>query len=239
MNATLMQPLPKESRSEVPGSTRLLRGYLHKTSNSLCGIKGYAGLIAAQDATEVKTGRWARRILTEIERLEDLLRSVGDMTTGRAGFCGGEDLPGVLSMAVAEVKDENPGLTAVVRSLPEAELLLPEADLALALKEILKNSAQARERVLVEITGQVEITGRVTLRLEDNGPGMEPELLKMAADPFVTTRDGNHGVGLTRLDTLCEMHGLAWSLASHPGTGTTVTLEVARALETDTHQKRT
>ena len=239
MNATLMQPLTEKSRPEIPGSTRLLRGYLHKTSNSLCGIKGYAGLIAAQDPTEVKSGRWARKILAEIERLEDLLRNVGDLTVRHRSFPGGQDLPGVLNQAVAEVQEQYPGLTAVVRSLPEAQLLLPEADLALALKEILKNSAQARERVLVEITGQVEITGRVTLRLEDNGPGMEPELLKMATDPFVTTREGQHGVGLTRLDTLCEMHGLAFSLASHPGTGTTVTLEVAGAIEKTTHQKRT
>ncbi len=238
MSATLMQPLKTEKRSEVPGSTRLLRGYLHKTSNSLCGIKGYAGLIAADDPTEDRSGRWARKILSEIERLEDLLRNVGDLTVRRSPFTGGRNLPGVLDQAIAEIRNEFPGLTAVVRSLPDAELLLPDADLALGLKEILRNCAQARPRVLVEITGQVEITGRVTLRLEDNGPGMEPELLKMAADPFVTTRDGRHGVGLTRLDTLCEMHGLAWTLASHPGTGTTVTLEVARALENDTHQDR-
>ncbi|PID78665.1 hypothetical protein CSA17_03260 [bacterium DOLJORAL78_65_58] len=239
MNATLMQPLAEKTRPEVPGSTRLLRGYLHKTSNSLCGIKGYAGLIAAQDPTELKSGRWARKILAEIERLEDLLRNVGDLTMRRHNFTGGRDLAGVLGQAVAQVREQHPGLTAVVRSLPDAELLLPESDLALVLKEVLQNSAQARERVLVEITGQVEITGRVTLRLEDNGPGMEPELLKMAAEPFVTTREGHHGVGLTRLDTLCEMHGLAWSLASHPGTGTTVTLEVARALESIDHPART
>lgn len=215
----------------MPGSTRLLRGYLHKTSNSLCGIKGYAGLIAAQDPAEESGGRWARKIIGEIERLEDLLRRVGDMTVSRKAFAGGRDLAGALAQVIAHVKAQHPGLVAVVRSLPEAEMLLPEADMRLALEEILKNSAQARSRVLVEITGQVEITGRVTLRLEDNGPGMEPELLKMAADPFVTTRDGHHGVGLTRVDTLCEMHGLAWSLASHPGTGTTVTLEVGRSLE--------
>jgi len=38
------------------------------------------------------------------------------------------------------------------------------------------------------------------------------------------------GVGLTRVETLLDMYGLAWAMRSAPGVGTTVTLEVAKAL---------
>lgn len=232
MTATLMQKLPAKKIRDNSSSKaqKLLRGYLHKTSNSLCGIKGYAGLIAAGEKPDSGNSRWARKILAEIERMEDIFRNVGDLTTGSAPFLSGGDLAGVIHQAISRTRETQPGLRVSTSVLPSAELLLPEADLNLILMEILKNSAQAHGAVRVEITGQVEITGRVVLRLADNGPGMTPDLLKMATDPFVTTRDGHHGVGLTRVDTLCDMHGLAWSLASHPGTGTTVTLEVAKAL---------
>ena len=65
----------------------------------------------------------------------------------------------------------------------------------------------------------------------DDGPGMPPELLTQVIDPFVSTRDGHLGIGLARVDTIMDMHGLGWGLRSVPGQGTTVTLDVARLSE--------
>jgi signal transduction histidine kinase len=64
--------------------------------------------------------------------------------------------------------------------------------------------------------------------IRDDGPGMPRELLTQVVDPFVTTRRGRLGIGLARVDTIMDMHGLGWGLRSVPGLGTTVTLEVAR-----------
>ena len=49
---------------------RLLVGYLHKTSNTLCGIKGYASLIAGRESDGEQAGQWARKIIFEVERME-------------------------------------------------------------------------------------------------------------------------------------------------------------------------
>ena len=58
---------------------RLLRGYLHKSSNSLCGIKGYASLIAGGTDTAGRATTWARKIIAEVEQLESIYHSVRDM----------------------------------------------------------------------------------------------------------------------------------------------------------------
>lgn len=229
MTATLMEK-STETQSSYPLARKLLRGYLHKTSNSLCGIKGYASLIVATESSEHGASRWARKILSEIERMEEIFRSVGDMTQSATPFRSGCDLPGVLSRAITEATSNNSQFQALTSHLPEGQLLLPEADLQLVLKEILQNSADSGASVVVEISGQVEITGRVALCVSDNGPGMSAVLLSQVKDPFVTTRDGHHGVGLTRVETILDMHGLAWSLTSKPGIGTTVTFEVSEAL---------
>ena len=229
MTATMMEKISVKNNGN-PLASKLLRGYLHKTSNSLCGIKGYAGLIVATESSPDGASRWARKILLEIERMEEIFRSVGDLTQGTGAFRSGCDLPGVLNRCIDAVKTRNSKLQVQTAILPAGQLLLPEADLELVLNEVMQNSADAATDSLVRVSGQVEITGRVVLCLSDDGPGMSAELLKQAADPFVTTRDHHHGIGLTRVETILDMHELAWTISSNPGMGTTVTLEVAEAL---------
>ncbi len=217
--------------SEGP-QRRLLRGYLHKTSNGLCGIKGYASLITQTEAPDASAARWAQKIIHEVERMENVFRSVGDLSRTRIEATGGAMIL-TLDAALERASIAHPELRIETGYVPEAELLLPAADLGLILDELLANSAQAaaecRECVSVRISGIVGLEERVALVLQDDGPGIAPDLLAQAADPFVTTRDGRLGIGLTRIETLLDMYGLTWNLTSHPGRGVVVTLEVGVA----------
>lgn len=212
---------------------RLLRGYLHKTSNSLCGIKGYASLIAGEADLGTGADRWARRIISEVERLEAIFRSVGDLTAPAVPRDWATGLAQVVGEAVAEAAAARPHLQLQAGAIPDADLLLPAADLKLVLRELLANAAEGRDgragAARATVTAAVQPTGHVALTVRDDGPGMTPELAAQAADPFVTTKDGHAGIGLTRVETLMDMHGLAWHLGSVPGQGTGVTLEVAAA----------
>ena len=216
-----------------PQDRRLLVGYLHKTSNTLCGIKGYASLIADRGTDQGETGQWARKIIAEVERMEEIFRSVGDMTRGRQHPDIGVDLPGLVRGVAEDFSRTHSGLNLRVGSIPEGELMLPLADLVLMITEILHNSAESRlpgtNRVDAEIRGECSADGRIFLVLGDDGAGMEQDLVQQAASPFVTTKEGHHGVGLTRVDTLMEMYGLAWTLESEPGRGTRISLEIAEA----------
>jgi len=215
----------------VPGAERLLRSYLHKTSNSLCGIKGYASLIAAPDQDTAKRAGWAQKIIREVERMEDIYRSVHDLTAPRGNPDRGVDLPRLLDDVFRVCERRCPGLQVLCGRVPQAPLLLPKGDLCLVLTELLLNSCEGADGLTrparVEVTAAKQPTGRLALRLCDDGQGIEPVLLRQVCDPFVTTKDGHLGVGLTRVQTLLEMYGLAWTLVSAPGEGTAVTLEVA------------
>ena len=127
--------------------------------------------------------------------------------------------------------DELDGIELVLGKIPHGELMLPAADLALILKEILKNSAESNEanpgQVKVEISGMSIPGGRIFLEIRDDGSGMDEVLMEQALSPFVTTKNGHHGVGLTRVDTLMDMYGHGWSMESEEGQGTRVLLEVA------------
>ena len=231
-----MRQVTSRTRTSTPQDgpqRRLLRGYLHKTSNSLCGIKGYASLIAGEEAPVADAARWAQRIIREVERLERIFRSVGDLTAPAAPQDGACDLGQAVAGAVARAAAARPEVEIATAALPAAELLLPAADLRLVLGELLANAAEGRDGERgarrVDVTAATGPDGRVALTVAADGPGMEPELVGQAADPFVTTKEGRPGVGLTRVETLLDMYGLAWHLGSEPGRGTSVTLEVAAA----------
>ncbi|MFH1844480.1 MAG: HAMP domain-containing sensor histidine kinase [bacterium] len=212
--------------------TRLLHGYLHKTSNSLCGIKGYAGLIAAADPDE-QLARYAARILAEVERMEQIYASVQEMAFPNHQKVSGEDLTVVLALAANRCRQRYPQLCIELATRSTGPLLLPARDLEMAVQEILCNSAEGRSTkpatVPLRVRFSIQPSGadRLALRIEDNGPGMIPELAAKAADPFVTTKAGHLGIGLARVDTVMDMYGLAWSIASDDGGGTSVVMEVA------------
>ncbi|MBK7045971.1 MAG: hypothetical protein IPH48_05475 [bacterium] len=231
MNAALQERSEAIVTPAAPGAERLLRSYLHKTSNSLCGIKGYASLIATPDQDTTKSAGWAEKIIREVERMEAIYRSVHDLTAPKGNPDRGVDLPGLLDDVFRVCESRCRGLQVLCGRVPRASLLLPKGDLCLVLTELLLNSVEGVEGqpgpARVEVTAMREPTGRLALRLRDNGPGIDPHLLAQACDPFVTTKDGHLGVGLTRVQTLLDMYGLAWTLVSAPGEGTAVTLEVA------------
>ena len=213
---------------------RLLVGYLHKTSNTLCGIKGYASLIAGRENDGEQAGQWARKIIFEVERMEEIFRSVGDLTRGRRLPDAGVDLPLLVVDTASGCADEMGGIELDLGTIPVGELRLPAADLVMMLKEILKNCSESAGHpdgnVKVKISGITHSGGRIFLDIQDNGNGMCTELAAQASSPFITTKEGHHGVGLTRVDTLMNMYGLGWSLESEEGLGTRVLLEVGEAI---------
>jgi PAS domain S-box-containing protein len=80
------------------------------------------------------------------------------------------------------------------------------------------------------LTGDGPAVDRVRLSARDTGAGMTPEVARRAFEPFFTTKPPGKGTGLG----LSSVYGLARqlggdvSLASAPGRGTTVTIELPR-----------
>ena len=66
----------------------------------------------------------------------------------------------------------------------------------------------------------------VTIRIEDNGIGMDPETVKRAFEPLYTTRARGTGLGLAIVEKIVEEHGGTVALESRPREGTAVTIEL-------------
>lgn len=116
-------------------------------------------------------------------------------------------------------KDENlPPLVADRRSLRQILLNL--------LSNAIKFTPEGGEVVL---SAHADKEGALTLRVRDNGAGMDAEELAKALEPYGQGRSGQKrgggtGLGLPLTRALCEANHAAFSIHSEPGKGTGVTI---------------
>ncbi len=96
-------------------------------------------------------------------------------------------------------------------------------DLSLHILDVAENGINAGAD-LIEITVEEDIKGdRLTIIVEDNGKGMEPEFLRKVLDPFVTTRATRKvGLGLSLLQQSARLAEGDIKVESSPGLGTKV-----------------
>ena len=104
---------------------------------------------------------------------------------------------------------------------------------------ILNLLLNARDAIEVSGRGSVieisacrgETAGQVAVAVVDNGPGMTPDVLAHATDPFFTTKEsaGGTGLGLSTVAAFCTSAGGGFELDSVPGRGTRALMHLPEA----------
>jgi anti-sigma regulatory factor (Ser/Thr protein kinase) len=96
-------------------------------------------------------------------------------------------------------------------------------ELSLHILDLLENALEARAtRVQVSVEEDLA-ADRLTITVQDNGQGMDRNMVQRAIDPFYTTRTTRHvGLGLPLLAASARRCEGDLTLESAPGRGTTV-----------------
>lgn len=96
-------------------------------------------------------------------------------------------------------------------------------ELSLHILDIVQNSIRANAN-LIQITIMEDILENIfKIIIEDNGSGIEEDMLKQITDPFVTTRTTRKvGLGLSLYQAAAEAAGGSLSIRSEVGVGTVV-----------------
>ncbi|MBR9763638.1 MAG: response regulator [Rhodobacteraceae bacterium] len=134
-----------------------------------------------------------------------------------------------------EVQQATPGLHVTCdRGGLENALL----NLAINARNALQESARPEGTIRLTAS-RGPAPASVQLRVEDDGPGMQPAVLERATEAFFSTRpmSGGTGLGLAMVSTFAEVSGGDMRIESAPGEGTRITLTLPESGPADPTEK--
>jgi two-component system nitrogen regulation sensor histidine kinase GlnL len=236
------------SRGAARSVTGLASMLAHEIKNPLSGIRGAAQLL--EQSVTPEEVPLARLVREEVDRIVDLIDRVEVFGDDRPIEREAINIHVVLDRVKLLAKS---GVARNVSFSEDYDPSLPPVfgnrdQLIQVFLNLVKNAAEALERVpkaeiristafrpgiRIAVQG---VSQRISLPLEivieDNGPGIQPDLLPILFDPFVTTKANGSGLGLALVAKIVGDHGGVIDSDSRPGrTRFRVLLPVARGLK--------
>jgi two-component system NtrC family sensor kinase len=197
-------------RSERMASVgRLAAGVAHEIGNPLAALAGMQDLMLLDPDLPPEAQRdFLERMRKETERIHTVVRDLLDFARPEgSGLPEGSDAIGadvasVVGDVIALVRPQKPFRTVRIETdvPPSLRVKLPAHRLTQVLLNLVLNAGAAvasgpRGSGRVAIAGR-EADGRVRIEVEDDGPGIAPEVLDRLFEPFVTTKEVGEGTGL-------------------------------------------
>lgn len=203
----------------------------HQVRTPLSSALLYASHLSDRELSAERRRRFGQRL---IERLRDLEHMTRDMLGFVRGGCGPTE-----QLAVDELlEDLRAALAAAMAGGARLEMVDHSAGACLqgdrqaligVLCNLIENAWQAgNEHTQVTLEADSRADGLVSLRVRDNGPGIDPEDQARIFEPFFTRRCGGTGLGLAVARSVVEAHQGELHLVSTPGQGSCFTLELPR-----------
>jgi two-component system NtrC family sensor kinase len=187
----------------------LAAGVVHEINNPLsyvCSNLSFLEESLAQPAVSDEALPELREVLTEtqegINRVRTIIRDVKTFARTDDNRSGAVEVPQAIDGALRLVRKELEYRAQLERALePVPSILGNEGQLGQVLVNLLVNAFQAfpqndpaRNRIRVSTRSSGD--GQVIIEVQDNGPGMSPEVRQHIFDPFFTTKPAGEGSGL-------------------------------------------
>jgi two-component system, NtrC family, nitrogen regulation sensor histidine kinase GlnL len=215
-----------EMLARLDGSRLMLRQLAHEIKNPLGGLRGAAQLLE-RELPDPGLMEYTGIIISEADRLTALVDSMA--APHRPLRKSLVNVHEICEHVFRLVRGEAPAGVAVERdydpSLPSAQL--DRNQLVQALLNVARNALQAvgeRGKVVLRTRAlsNASIGGRrhklsASVQVEDDGPGVPPELGVSIFYPLVTGRANGTGLGLAVAQDLVTRHGGLIEFESAPG----------------------
>jgi signal transduction histidine kinase len=214
----------------------------HEIRNPLMIIKGSLRQLTRAGATPDDVRDAAADIDGEIERLNRVVNEVLDFAKPMRFERSTTDVNALCLAAASAVAAAEPDPPVTTSLDPAAPLLDTDGEkLRTALVNLLTNARQAvasrngselptaRPAVMLSTTRLAP--HRLAVSIADSGLGIEPDNLPRIFDPYFTTRRAGTGLGLPIAKNIVDGLGGVLTIASTPGLGTTIRIELGDAPE--------
>lgn len=237
---------------QVAAAATIYEELVHELSNPLGALEINASLVAdllesAEQSESVQAARGSLESAREahadsIAALEQMKSLVSRMRQGRRpardqarGSCQASSVVEA-TVRIVRAEAEKVARLGVELDLPRPAIVLMDASvLGQVLLNLLLNALQAfptsaPSRNRVKVLGQIVSSG-LSLRVEDNGPGIALEHLDQVFEPFFTTKENGTGLGLAICrELVTRAHGtIAVQNVGSGGASFEITLPIAKS----------
>ena len=209
-----------------------LRNLAHEIKNPLGGIRGAAQLLEGE-LTNPELREYTGVIISEADRLQNLVdRLLAPYRTGRS--LSDINIHEVLERVRQIILAEFPKGLSFIRDYDVSVPTLrgDREQLLQVFLNIEKNAAEALDGKIAEGTAEIRVITRVaqqvqiglrryrlalSIHIQDNGPGVPPEIRDRIFYPLVTGKANGSGLGLSLAQNFIRQHDGSIDVESEPG----------------------
>ncbi len=224
--------LRQSQKMEAVG--QLAAGIAHDFNNVLTGVLTNAQLLEfALPEGPSEQCECLEDLVAAARRGAALVKRLMSLARRDAGAPSRADVRGVVDEAMKTIRRILPESIEIRVEHPPRELacMVDDGDLQQALFNLATNARDAMPGGGRLAVRTLEAEGRAVIEVQDNGSGMEPEVLERIFEPFFTTKDVGKGtgLGLAMVYGFVKRSGGTVTAQSRRGVGTTIRLALPLA----------
>ena len=224
----LKRKLQEQEKLAVVG--RLSSTLAHEIRNPLASMSGAAHVLRMGGLEWDKADRMTLLISRQARRISEIIEGYLELSRSRKTlYTDAVSLESVVSEAVEVARQGFGWQTRIELHIVGSFIVMgSQSRLVQLLTNLMRNSA---ESLNASPEGRVDITlcqgqdeGTALIKVEDNGPGIPPEIMDRIRDPFFTTKQEGTGLGLYVARRVAEDHRGTLKIESTAGQGTVVSV---------------
>lgn len=227
VNALARKALEDTMDRSQSANSAVIRNIAHEIKNPLGGLRGAAQLLDRELREQSQLKNYTKIIIQETDRLCNL---VDTMATPQIPLkLGAVNVHEILEHVCALTLAEKPGDVSICRdydpSLPP--VLGDREQLIQAVLNIVRNAVEAADgygslklstRVARQVTiDSVRHQSAASIGIEDQGPGIPPDIIDHVFYPMISGRAQGDGLGLSIVHQIIKRHGGHITCDSRPG----------------------
>ena len=223
-------------RARLDAATTMVAQLAHEVRNPIASLRNLLELIRRQSASGTETAEYVDLAIDELLRMHELAERMLDLNRPSARSAApanpwkvASDVARLSTIGSAEADVSVTGEQEAVVGMGSDALKQVLLNLVQNAREAMRAAGQVDGRVGVEIKRS---SSDVVIGVRDDGPGIAPDVLPRVFDPFVTTKERVHGVGLGLYvaESAVRAAGGTISARNGPGRGAQFTIVLPSAL---------